>query len=150
MVNGVDGFVLRHDTGERRPARRRWPDHVKAQIVAESFQPGVRVVDVARRYGIIAQQVFDWRRHARQGRLSVPAGGFANFSRAGGPEPMFAPLAVIGEPGAAPFSAVSIEASPAGAGMMSVELGADVVVRIPGDVPLGRATALVQALRGVS
>jgi transposase len=150
MLNVLDGLVLRHDPGARRPARRRWPDHVKAQIVAESFQPGVRVVDVARRYGLIAQQVFDWRRHARQGRLSVPAGGFANFSRACGPEPMFVPLAVTGEPGAAPFSAVPIEASPAVAGMMSVELGADVVVRIPGDVPLGRATALVQALRGVS
>ena len=50
MVNGVDGFVLRHDTGERRPARRRWPDHVKAQIVAESFQPGVRVVVLGHGY----------------------------------------------------------------------------------------------------
>jgi transposase len=150
MVDGVDGLILRYGTDERRPARRRWPDRVKAQIVAESFQPGVRVVDVARRYGLIAQQIFDWRRHARQGRLCVPAGGFANFSRAGGPEPMFAPLAVIGEPEATPFPAAPIEAGPAVAGMMSVELGADVVVRIPGDVPLGRATALVQALRGVS
>jgi transposase len=150
MVDGVDGLILRYDTDERRPARRRWPDHVKAQIVAESYQPGVRVVDVARRYGLIAQQVFDWRRHARQGRLSVPAGGFANFSRASGPEPMFARLAVTGEPDAAPFSAGPIEAGPAVAGMMSVELGADVVVRIPGDVSLGRATALVQALRSVS
>jgi hypothetical protein len=30
MVDGVDGLILRYDTDERRPARRRWPDHVKA------------------------------------------------------------------------------------------------------------------------
>ncbi len=90
--------------------------------MAESFQPGIRVVDVGRRYGLIAQQVFDWRRYARQGRLSVPAGGFANFSRASGPEPMFARLAVTGEPDAAPFSAVPIEVGPTVAGISRLSM----------------------------
>jgi hypothetical protein len=36
------------------------------------------------------------------------------------------------------------------AGMMTVELGADVVVRIAGDVPIDRAAALVRALRGAA
>ncbi len=34
--------------------------------------------------------------------------------------------------------------------MMTVELGADVVVRITGDVPIDRAAALVRALRGAA
>jgi hypothetical protein len=46
---------------------------VKARIVAESFQPGAQVVDVARRQELAPHQLSDWRRQARQGLLALPA-----------------------------------------------------------------------------
>ena len=45
--------------------RRRWPDELKARIVAESFQPGARVCDVAAKYGLIARHLSGWRAQAR-------------------------------------------------------------------------------------
>ncbi|MDO9524296.1 MAG: transposase [Gemmobacter sp.] len=48
-------------------------EEMKARIVAESLQPGARVVDVAARYDILPHHVSDWRRHARQGRLALPS-----------------------------------------------------------------------------
>ena len=53
--------------------RRRWPDDVKAQIVAESISPGAVVTQVARRHGCRPQQVHEWRAQARAGRLILPA-----------------------------------------------------------------------------
>lgn len=53
--------------------RRQWPAEAKARIVAESFAPGVRVSDVARRHGLRPQQLFGWRRAARGGGLPRPA-----------------------------------------------------------------------------
>ena len=47
--------------------RPSWSDEAKARIVLESHGPGARVVDVARRHGVAAQQVTTWRREARQG-----------------------------------------------------------------------------------
>lgn len=53
--------------------RKQWPDDLKAQIVAESLEPGAVVTDMARRHGCRPQQVHDWRRRARLGQLVPPA-----------------------------------------------------------------------------
>src|ERR1700758_3688891 len=50
------------DTG-----RRRWFSRdAKARIVEETLAPGAVVSDIARRHGLTPQQVFTWRRQARQ------------------------------------------------------------------------------------
>ncbi|MCP3468061.1 transposase [Bradyrhizobium sp. CCGUVB23] len=53
--------------------RKQWPDDLKAQIVADSLEPGAVVTDIARRHGCRPQQVHDWRRRARSGQLVLPA-----------------------------------------------------------------------------
>ncbi|UPU01564.1 transposase (plasmid) [Bradyrhizobium barranii subsp. apii] len=59
--------------------RKRWPDDLKAQIAAESLEPGAVVTDVARRHGCRPQQVHDWRRRARLGQLVLPASETLSF-----------------------------------------------------------------------
>jgi transposase len=47
--------------------RRRWfSKDDKSRIVEETLAPGAVVSDVARRHGLTPQQVFTWRRQARQ------------------------------------------------------------------------------------
>lgn len=62
----------------------------------------------------------------------------------------FAALEIAPEP--EPFPAVHSMPVTEGAivGILAVEIGTDLVLRIPGDVPVARAAALVQALRGAS
>ena len=53
--------------------RRRWPQETKARIVLESFEPGAVVTELALRHGCRPQQIHDWRRLARTGKLALPA-----------------------------------------------------------------------------
>ena len=46
MTDVADGFDGQIEIARRARDFRRWPDDVNAWIVAESFQPGVRVADV--------------------------------------------------------------------------------------------------------
>ena len=116
--------VLQGPTG-----RRRWPDEVKARIVAETFAPGARVADVARRHGLRPQHLSTWRRLARQGKLVLPADD----------GPVFAPL-LLEEA----VSAASPRAEREGS--IELEVG-DVMVRLPVDSAADRIASIAAALR---
>jgi transposase len=67
--------------------RRRFSDDDKARIVEETLAPGAVVSEVARRHGLSPQQLFGWRRQARQ-----PAAGTDTT------EPLFVPAVVADAP----------------------------------------------------
>jgi transposase len=56
-----------NEGGRRR--NRSWPETLKREIVAASFEPGASVAVVARRYEVNANQVFSWRKLYRDGLL---------------------------------------------------------------------------------
>ena len=144
-----DGFVGRYEVVEPRRGNRRWPDDMKARIVAESFEPGVRVADVARRHDVVPHQLSFWRRQAREGLLALPFEAMSGPSEIGDGEPAFVPLAIAVEPS----ETVNVLAPPLPAAVLPVltlEIGPDVVMRVPGDVPVERVAALVRAMRGAS
>jgi len=160
MADGGDGFVGRCEVVEPRRGSRRWPDDLKARIVAESFQPGARVLDVARRHGMVAHQLSDWRRFARQGLLRLPAEVLPvllspmSLLEDMAAEPALVPLAIVPEPRELADASCVPEVAEASTGvvplgMMMVEIGLQVVLRVPGDVAVERAAALVRALRGL-
>jgi transposase len=87
--------------------RKQWPDDLKAQIVAESLEPGAVVTDIARRHGCRPQQVHDWRRRARLGQLVLPAAvGALSFAPLVSESSSSAAVAPSGSPEAA---AVTVE-----------------------------------------
>jgi transposase len=145
-----DGFVGRYEVVEPGRGNRRWPDDVKARIVTESLQPGVRVIDVALRHGVVANQLSTWRRQARDGSLILPFGSMPDLAENVDAEPSFVPLAITSEPS----EHVNVLAAPklaeAVSSVLTLEIGPDVVMRVPGDVPVERVAALVRAVRGTA
>jgi transposase len=73
------GFFGRMDFRRSRSGNRLWSKELKGRIVRESLAPGARVADVARKYRICAQQLTQWRRAARSGRLALVTDEPAEF-----------------------------------------------------------------------
>ena len=67
-----EGYGGRIEVVTGPTGRRRWPEHVKAEIVLESYRDGVSVAHVARKHGVCAPQLHSWRRAAREGLLTMP------------------------------------------------------------------------------
>jgi transposase len=67
-----EGYAGRIEVMTGPTGRRRWPEHVKAAMVLETFRDGVSVADVARKHRILAPQLHSWRRAAREGLLPMP------------------------------------------------------------------------------
>ena len=88
--------------GERR---RRWSVEQKREIAAESLEPGISPITVARRYGISSGLLYTWRRHLLEGSLGVTRQPVAKFARVevmampAGPAPAISP---VPQPAAAP------------------------------------------------
>jgi transposase len=127
----VEGFAGRLEVIEGASGRRRWPDDVKAQIVRESFEPGARVSEVARRHRISPQHLTLWRRAAREGRLSVFSGSEENSK-----DVPFVPLAIAteqGEPASVASERIVIEVN-------------GIAVNLPAETTASRIAEIVLAL----
>ncbi len=120
----ASGLVSRIDIRRTRSGNRLWPEDMKGRIVRESLQPGARVCDVARRYGIKAQQLTAWRRLARHGRLALVVDEPADF------------VAIeLNEPSARIRTAAKVE----------IAVG-KIVMRLDGDTASTRIAEIVTAL----
>ena len=112
------------DTKEAGAKRRRWPEALKRQLVAETFEPGASVSIVARRHDVNANQLFGWRRR------------FAGSARVPGVELL--PIEIGPEP-VAPVAQPLV-------GSIEIALSGGVRVKIRGAVDPAAVTAAVAAV----
>jgi transposase len=120
-------------TGVER--RRAWSDEEKQAIIAESSQDGVVISDVARRYGLRPQQLFNWRNEFRKREARLMCGG----------TPVFTPVMIADErPATAPA-----EAPVSDAPLIEIVLGV-VTVRTRGSVDAKALTTVLRAVKAVA
>ncbi len=102
--------------------------------MAETLEDGVRVREVADRYGLRPNHLSAWRRLARDGKLVLPAPPVAAGPTQG---PVFAPMIVEPVTG-------SVEHPTPNATLEIVH--GDVVVRVGTDTPATRIAEIARAL----
>ncbi len=113
--------------------RRRWPLDLKRRIVEETLAAGASVAVVARRHGVNANQVFTWRRQHRRGLLGASQ------------VPVLAAVNIVGAAGH--LTARRSRSSSGSPGVIEIEFGADLRLRVIGAPPAATIATCVRALR---
>ena len=133
-------FLRDYGVDIRANGQKRWPDEVKARIVAESLKPGATVNAVAARYGLRANHLSEWRSRARDGRLVLPAVEDDSFC--------FAPVMVSDGGGGAHVPAVAGQpVKPAAPPSASIEIAiGQVTIRLHEETRSDRIAEIVRAL----
>ena len=123
------------------PGRRRtWSAAEKAQVLAETLVPGVRVSDVARRWQLHPQQLFGWRHQAKK---AGKAAALRDPEPTRDSVPAFVPI--VSESEGSPVTA-DVVRSQSG---IEIEL-AGAVVRVAPGVDSDLLTAVLRAVRSAS
>jgi len=122
------------------PVRRRtWSAAEKAQVVAETLVPGVRVSDVARRWQLHPQQLFGWLHQAKKAGKAAALGKPA---RTRDSVPAFVPIVTESE--GSPVTADVVRSQ----SRIEIEL-AGAVVRVASGVDSDLLTAVLRAVRSM-
>ena len=120
--------VLVDTSAERiaRQRRRRWPEALKRQIVAETLEPGSSVSLVARRHDVNANQLFLWRRELTTKPPVAVASG------------TMLPVEIVPE---------RRRQRRADAGCIEIEFGTGARVRVRGEVPPETLRQVIELLQ---
>jgi transposase len=109
--------------------RRRFSDEFRARVVEETLAPDAVVSQIARRHGLTPQQVFTWRRQAREvsGESAVGA-------------PVFVPALIEDRPASGSAGARRSDA------IIEIEIGGS-IVRVGRGVDADTVAAVIAALQ---
>ena len=99
----------------KRRKRRKWSDDEKRMICAQARMPGVSVAQVARRYDLNANQIFNWMKDPK----------FAGDALDNVDDARFLPVEIVAEPAPEPPAATA-------SGMIELELANGHRLRISG------------------
>jgi transposase len=119
--------------------RRKYTAAEKLAILAETRRRGASVAEVARAHGINANLLFGWRRLERRGALRAESAETAPLL----PVQIETPTVV-----ARRARRVTLQAdAPTGPGMIEIEFGGGVRVRLHGAIETTLLTSVLEALR---
>ena len=116
---------------ERVRRRRRWSAATKRRIVAESYAAGTSVAQLARRYELNDNQIFNWRRELK-------GTGLARSAPAAPESVSFALVDIIAQSG---------DAGVGVSGRMEIELPSGARVRVGDDVSEAALVRVLAALK---
>ena len=124
----IDGHSFRRvEVLTGTPRRRRWSAAEKAAIVAESQAPGAQTSEIALRYGLHRNQLYDWRREFGTAAVGTAIAGLART------EPISFPVVVDGGSGAA---------------AIEIEIGG-AIVRVRAGIELGLLGKVLRLLKAM-
>jgi transposase len=104
--------------------RRRWTAEEKGRVVAQAVAPGAVVAEVARQYDLIPQQLSNWIKAAKEGRVMLPAPE-PSVESAEATDAAFVPVVALRALETAGADAASCIEIVAGSVLVRVPLGAD-------------------------